>query len=250
MQFMKRVLFSAALLALLTGQAQAQLFKNLVNKAENTLDGKGNKGKGGGLSKADIADGLRQALQVGAKNATGRVSVKDGFFADPVIKVLMPPDAKKVENTLRDVGFGDQVDKAILSMNRAAEDASGQALQIFIDAIKGMTIEDGLAILQGGNDAATQYLKNKTTAALTAAFLPVVKASLDKVDATKYWKTVIGTYNDLPTTFKKINPDLPAYVTERALNGLFVYIATEEGKIRTDPAAQVTDLLKKVFGGS
>ena len=112
-----------------------------------------------------------------------------------------------------------------------------------------MSIQDALSILNGGNDAATQYLKAKTTAQLTSAFRPVIQQSLDKVNATKYWATVFNTYNELPTTFNKVNPDLPAYVTERALNGVFVYIAQEEAKIRKDPAAQVTDLLKKVFGG-
>ena len=132
-------------------------------------------------------------------------------------------------------------------MNRAAEDASGKALQIFIDAITSMSIQDGMNILKGGNDAATQYLKSKTTVALTKAFRPVIEQSLDKVHATEYWSDVFTTYNKLPTTFNKVNPDLPAYVTERALNGVFVYIADEEAKIRTNPAARVTDLLKKVF---
>lgn len=111
-----------------------------------------------------------------------------------------------------------------------------------------MSIQDGLTILRGNNNAATEYLKSKTTAQLTAAFRPVIQESLDRVGATKYWNTVFTTYNGLPTTFKKVNPDLPAYVTERALNGVFVYIADEEAKIRQNPAARVNDLLKKVFG--
>ena len=162
----------------------------------------------------------------------------------------MPPEAKKVENTLRSIGMGDQVDKAVLSMNRAAEDASIKALDIFINAIKNMSIQDGLSILKGGNNAATEYLKSKTTAALTTAFRPIIEESLDKVNATKYWSEVFTVYNELPTTYKKVNPDLPAYVTERALNGVFVYIADEEAKIRMNPAARVTDLLKKVFGSN
>jgi len=148
------------------------------------------------------------------------------------------------------VGMGSYVDDAILSMNRAAEDASTKALDIFVDAIKNMSIQDAASILSGGDNAATEYLKAKTTASLTAAFRPIIQQSLDKVNATKYWATVFNTYNELPTTFKKVNPDLPAYVTERALNGVFVYIAKEEAKIRKDPAAQVTNLLKKVFGVS
>ena len=203
--------------------------------------------RGDGLSSSEIGNGLKEALQVGAKKATAQVSAVDGFFGNALIKVLMPPEAKKVESTLRNMGMGSQVDKLILSMNRAAEDASSKALQIFIDAIMSMSIQDGMNILRGGNDAATQYLKSKTTAALTKAFRPVIEQSLDKVHATEYWSDVFSTYNKLPTTFKKINPDLPAYVTERALNGVFVYIADEEAKIRMNPAARGSDLLKKVF---
>ena len=241
-----KAIFTLLLFVSLAPASQAQLFKNLVNDAEKTT-GIDPAKKGGGLSSGDIAEGLKQALQVGAKNATSKVSAVDGFFADAVIKVLMPSDAKKVENTLRKIGLGSQVDQLILSMNRAAEDASTKALEIFIRAVTHMSIEDGLSILNGSKDAATQYLKSKTSAELTAAFLPVIKVSLDKVQATQYWSQVFTTYNGLPTTFKKVNPDLPAYVTERALNGVFVYIAQEEEKIRTDPAARVNDLLKKVF---
>lgn len=247
---MKKIFLGIAVLVSIAGTAGAQLFKQFEDKAQGALDGVSGKkgGKGGKLTEADISAGLREALQVGAKNATGKVSAMDGFFGNALIKVLMPPEAKKVENTLREVGLGSQVDDAILSMNRAAEDASGKALQIFVNAITSMSIQDAVSILKGSNDAATQYLKAKTTASLTKAFRPVIQASLDKVNATKYWATVFNTYNELPTTFNKVNPDLPAYVTERALNGVFVYIAEEEGKIRKDPAAQVTDLLKKVFG--
>jgi hypothetical protein len=218
-----------------------------MNDAKNTAGNLTNNNKGGGLSSSEIASGLKEALQVGAKNATKQVSAVDGFYGNALIKVLMPPDAKKVENTLRQIGMGDQVDKLILSMNRGAEDASSKALQIFIDAIASMSIQDGMTILRGNKDAATQYLKSKTTEALTKAFRPVIQESLEKVHATEYWSDVFTTYNKLPTTFKKINPDLAGYVTERALNGVFVYIADEEAKIRMNPAARVSDLLKKVF---
>ena len=224
----------------LHGHAQ---INNYVNDAQKAMHGEG--GKPGA---SEISDGLREALKIGAKKATEKISAQNGFFGDALIKVLMPPEAKKVESTLRNMGMGDQVDKLILSMNRAAEDASTKALDIFVDAIKGMSIQDAVSILNGGNDAATQYLKRTTSAALTHTFMPVIKQSLDKVNATQYWATVFDTYNKLPTTFKKVNPDLPAYVTERALNGVFVYIAQEEARIRKDPNAQVTDLLKNVFG--
>ncbi|XZF13241.1 DUF4197 domain-containing protein [Chitinophagaceae bacterium MMS25-I14] len=249
--------------------AKAQTLKDIFNNAVNggnsnnsgTNTGKsrggtntGNNNSGGnglnisGLSNSDVVGGLRQALQVGVQNASGRLSTVNGFFGNSLIKVLMPPEAKKVENTLRQVGMGEVVDKAILSMNRAAEDASGKAVPIFVNAITSMSIQDGVSILKGGNGAATNFLRAKTTVALTAAFRPVIENSLKKVGATAYWRDVFNVYNQLPTTFNKINPDLTAYVTERALNGLFVNIADEENKIRTNPAARVTDLLQKVFG--
>lgn len=241
---------AAAGLVMGTFGAQAQNLQNMFNDAKKTL-GKVRTGASTGSgtpSQSEIADGLKQALQVGAQNATGRLSAVNGFFGNSIIKILMPPEAKKVETTLRNVGMGSYVDKAILSMNRAAEDASQKALPIFVDAIKSITINDGLSILRGPNDAATQYLKGRTTSALTTAFRPVIQASLDKVNATAYWKEVFTIYNKLPTTRTPINPDLAGYVTERALNGVFVNIADEELKIRQDPAARVTDLLKKVFG--
>ncbi len=249
MIILKRIFLSATLLSAISVASQGQILRDYVNDAQHAVGTFTKKTKGSGaLTEADISAGLKQALQVGAQNATNKVSVANGFFGNALIKVLMPPEAKKVENTLRQIGMGSQVDKMILTMNRAAEDASSKAVPIFVNAITSMSIQDAMTILKGGNDAATQYLKQKTTASLTAAFRPVVAQSLDKVNATKYWADVFNIYNDLPTTFKKVNPDLTGYVTERALNGLFVYIADEESKIRLNPAARVTDLLKKVFG--
>jgi hypothetical protein len=144
--------------------------------------------------------------------------------------------------------MGAQVDRAILSMNRAAEDASSKAVPIFTNAITGMSIQDGISILRGSNDAATQYLKGNTSTQLTSAFRPVIQSSLNKVNATRYWTEIVTIYNKLPTTRQKVNTDLTGYVTERALNGIFVNVAEEELKIRTNPAARITDILKKVFG--
>ena len=158
----------------------------------------------------------------------------------------MPEEAQKVEQKLRSLGMGSQVDNAILSMNRAAEDASKSAAPIFVNAIKQMSIQDAAGILKGGDFAATDYLKSKTTASLTEAFRPAIEAALTKVDATKYWNTVFSTYNKF--SLQKVNTDLVAYVTEKALAGLFHNISLEEQKIRKDPAAQVTGILKKVFG--
>ena len=196
----------------------------------------------------EVASGLKEALNVGAQNSAGKLSLADGFFRDEVIKILVPPEAQKVEKTLRSLGLNKLVNDAILSLNRGAEDACKTAAPIFGKAIKEMTIQDAIGILRGNDSSATTYLKDKTTASLTTAFKPVIEASLNKVGATKYWSDVFTKYNSLPTTFKKINPDLSGYVTERALSGLFHYVALEEQKIRKDPVARVTDLLKKVFG--
>jgi hypothetical protein len=248
---MKKLLIASALVLTTITGAQAQGWKDVLKGVANNVgNSTGTQGGGsiGSLSNQDIVAGLRQALEVGAQNASGRLNAVNGFFGNALIKVLMPPEAKNVENSLRSLGFRSVVDKAILSMNRAAEDAAGKAVPIFVDAIRNMNIQDGLNILKGGNGAATAFLRNATTGALTNAFRPVIQTSLNKVGATSYWGDVMKIYNRLPTTRQQINPDLTAYVTERALNGLFVNIADEENKIRTNPAARVSDILKKVFG--
>lgn len=201
---------------------------------------------GTGLSTADIVAGLKEALTVGTQNSSNKLSAVDGFFKDAAIKILMPPEAEKVESTLRSLGFGSVVDKAILSMNRGAEEAAKSATPIFVNAIKQMTITDALGILQGGESAATNYFKEKTTAQLTEAFRPVIDKALTKTDATKYWSDVFSVYNRFSQ--KKIDTDLGAYVTGKAIDGIFHEVALEEQKIRKDPAARVNDILKKVFG--
>lgn len=236
---MKKLLllfFSATIV--LTSQAQ---LGDLLKKAT----GKSEKGSSN-LSTDEIANGLKEALNKGVSEGTTKLSAVDGFFKDAAIKILMPADAQKVEKTLRGVGLGQQVDDAILTMNRAAEDAAKSASPIFVNAIKSMSIEDAWGILKGGDSAATRYLRTKTTPALTAAFKPVIDQSLEKTGATKYWNTVFTSYNKF--ALNKINPDLSDYVTEKALSGIFYQIALEEMKIRKDPVARTTDLLKKVFG--
>jgi hypothetical protein len=218
----------------------------LLKKAGSAL-GKA-KGGGSGLSNDEIIAGLKEALSVGAQNSSSKLSSLDGFFANAAIKVLMPAEAKKVETTLRNAGMGQMVDDAILSMNRAAEEASKSAAPIFIDAIKQINFQDALGILRGTDTAATSYLRGKTISPLTSAFQPVIDEALQKTGATKHWKTVFETYNKLPTTFRKINTDLSGYVTEKALTGLFYQVAIEEQQIRKNPAARVNDVLKKVFG--
>ncbi len=198
------------------------------------------------LSTNDIASGLKEALSIGTQNSSSRLSAVDGFFSNAAIKILMPEEAKKVETTLRNIGLGSLVDKAVLSINRAAEEASKSASPIFVNAIKEMTITDAMGILKGGDYAATDYFKGKTTAPLTSAFRPVIENALKKTDATKYWSDVFTAYNKF--TSKPINTDLAGYVTEKSLSGIFYEVSLEEQKIRKDPAARVTELLKKVFG--
>lgn len=199
------------------------------------------------LSTPTIVSGLKEALNVGIQKGTSQLSAVDGFFGNAALKILMPPEAQKVEQSLRKLGMNKQVDDAILSMNRAAEDATKQAAPIFLNAIKEINFNDALAILRGNNNAATQFLQSKTTTTLTTAFRPVIEAALTKVDATKHWNTVMSNYNRLPLV-QKVNPDLTAYVTERALSGIFTQLAVEEEKIRKEPAARTSEILRTVFG--
>lgn len=203
----------------------------------------------GGVTEAEAGQGIKEALGQGLVKAVLNLNKTDGFFGSQFYKVLLPPDAVKIENTLRDLGMSKMVDKAILSINRAAEDAVGYAKPIFVDAIKDMTLMDAINIVKGPKDAATNYFKDKTRNALLAAFLPSVKTSLDKVNATKYYGDIVTTYNNFPTTIKKINPDLPGFVVEKATDALFDQIAKEEANIRENPVARTTEILRKVFGG-
>ena len=238
---MKRIIVLFTLAFLSFQSISAQGVKGLFDKVTKATTGSGTN-----LSNDDIINGLKEALRVGTDSSTKKLSKLNGFFADAAIKILMPEEAKKMEKTLRNFGMGSLVDKAILSMNRAAEDAANGVGNIFWDAIKQMSIKDGLQILRGGDFAATDYLKTMTTKELTEKFRPVIEASLVKVDATKYWKDVFTAYNRFSAS--PVNTDLNAYVTEKALGGLFYNISLQEQKIRKDPAAQVTDILKKVFG--
>jgi len=203
---------------------------------------------GTGITDAEAAQGIREALNQGVDKGISFLNKTDGFFGNEAYKLFLPPDAKKIENALRTIGMGSMVDKAILQINRGAEDAVGYAKPIFADAIKEMTISDALNIVRGPGDAATNYFRQKTTEKLTTAFTPVIKNSLDKLSATKYYGDVVNTYNSLPTTFNKINPDLPSYVVGKAVDALFDRIAKEEANIRQNPVARTTEILKKVFG--
>lgn len=199
------------------------------------------------VSDADIVAGLKEALKVGTDTSVSLTSVTDGYFKNAAIKILLPPEAQKVESTLRSLGQDKLVDDAILSLNRAAEDAASSAKPIFVDAITSMSISDGKDILFGDSTAATSYLKTKTYTSLKDIYKPKIQASLDKVNATKYWNNVFSTYNQIPFV-TPVNPDLSDYTTTKALDGLFHMVADEEREIRKNPADRVTDLLKKVFG--
>lgn len=240
---MKKIILVFALLGTtLSGCETAQQ----VLEGVNTAYGNGAFGGAGTLSNTDIVTGLKQALTIGTQNSTQQLSSLDGFFKNAAIKILLPEEATKVESTLRNLGMGNLVDKAILSMNRAAEDAARGAGSIFINAVKQMTITDAVNILKGGDFAATNYFKGKTTSALAASFQPVINNALKNVNATKYWSDVISAYNQFSSN--KINTDLSAYVTQKAMDGIFFQVALEEQKIRRDPVARTTDILKKVFG--
>ena len=200
------------------------------------------------VSEKEAGQGIKEALAQGVTSAVLNLNRTDGFYGSQFYKMLLPPDSRKVETTLRKIGLGGQVDKAILAINRGAEDAVGSAAPIFTDAIKEMTLTDALGIVRGSKDSATQYFKQKTSQKLIVAFSPPVKVSLDKTNATKYYADIVSTYNRLPLATEKVNPDLTSYVVGKAVDALFEEIAKEEANIRSNPLARTTDILKKVFG--
>jgi Protein of unknown function (DUF4197) len=200
------------------------------------------------ISEKEAGQGVKGALAQGVTRAVLSLHKTDGFFGSELYKVLLPPDSQKAETVLRKIRLGGQVDKAILAINRGAEDAVGEAGPIFTSAIKEMTLTDALGIVRGNKDAATQYFKRKTSQELITAFTPRVEASLDRTNATKYYADIANTYNRLPTSFNKVNPDLTDYVVGKAVDALFDQIAKEEANIRANPLARTTEILKKVFG--
>lgn len=201
----------------------------------------------GGVTEAEAGEGVKQALSQGLVGAVLKLNKEDGFYKDAFYKILIPEDARKIENTLRDIGLGSMVDKAILQINRGAEDAAGYAKPIFVNAIRNISIQDAVGLVRNGDTSATHFFRTKTTAQLVAAFAPIIKSSLDKVDATKYYGDMVARYNSIPFV-NKLNPDLTGYVTMKATNALFDLVAQEERNIRNNFAARTTDILKKVFG--
>lgn len=204
-------------------------------------------GLGSGLGDSETVAGLREALTIGTQNTVQTLSKQNAYYQNDPIKIPFPPDARQVETTLRSIGFGSLVDQVVLSLNRAAEDAAIKAKPIFLNAILNLTFQDAYKILHGQRDEATQFLKANTHAQLMTAFRPDIQTSLDKVQATRYWGQAMDTYNQVPFV-EKIDPDLTAFVTRRALDGVFYWLAKEEEQIRTNPSARVTDLLRRVFG--
>ena len=206
----------------------------------------------GALTNDEVISGLKEALTVGAENSVSLTSKVDGFYKNPLITIPFPDEAIKVRNTAMDVGLESQVEKFEMTLNRAAEQATKEAVPIFINAITSMSIEDGFNILKGGKGAATDHLKRSTRAQLVQKFSPIVSSAIQTVELTKYWEPLITKYNSLNSlnpfgNSEKIDPDLEAYVTGRAIDGLFTMVEKEEDKIRENPAARVSDLLKKVF---
>lgn len=209
----------------------------------------GGKSPGGVSDEQRIVSGLKEALSVGTSNAVAATSKVDGYFANRAIRILMPDKVRKVADVLGKVGYQAEVDEFVLSMNRAAERAAPRAKAYFVEAIREMTFEDARNILDGGDTAATEYFRGKTQKKLYDDFRPVVSASMDEVGVTRSYKKMVGRYAGLPLVGKPESVDLDHHVTTKALDGLFYMIGQEEKKIRTDPAARVTDLLKTVFGG-
>ncbi len=242
---MKKLFFTAAIMAAFLSSC------DVLNQAANNININGGNGNSTpSLTNDEVISGLREALNVGIKNSVNLTSVTDGFLNNANIRLPFPPDAQKVKDKALELGLNGQVDKFETTLNHAAEEATKEALPIFIDAIKNMSVSDGFAILNGGNGAATKFLKDQTTSKLTQVFLPKVKEATAKVKLTEYWNPIINKYNTAMTLTggQKMNPDLDAYVTQKAIEGLFYMVEQEENKIRKDPAARVTDLLTKVFG--
>ena len=228
--------------ALLFGACTSAQINQTIGEVNKTLGG-----SSAPLTTAEVGQGLKEALIKGISKGADLVSQVDGYFKNPEIKIPFPPEVKKVEERLRQIGLGNEVDKFVLTLNRGAEDAAREAKPIFIEAIRSMTIEDAWAILRGEDDAATQYLKRTTSGLLKEKFKPVIQSSLDKVNATKYYGDIVTRYNQIPLV-QKVNPDLDDYATDKAIEGLFLMIAKEEKNIRENPVARTTELLKKVFG--
>lgn len=205
-------------------------------------------GANSGVTNIEAASGLKEALSKGFVTAVGLLSKQDGFYGNSLVKIPWPEEAQFVMNAMEKIGMGAQVEKVTLSLNRAAEKASGEALDVFVQAVKQMTFQDAMGILLGGDGAATDYLKRTTTSILAEKFRPIVESSLGSVNATKYWSDAINIYNKIPLTNKKVETDLTTFVTAKALEGVFKKVEEQENNIRNNLSFRNTALLQKVFG--
>jgi hypothetical protein len=233
MKYMKTRLSAILLLLMLASCTELQ---QVVNQLPS----------GTTMGNDEIARGLREALETGIDKQVQKLTQTDGFFKNELVKILLPEELQKVDKTLRDIGLGNLADEGLKVLNRAAEDAVSEATPIFVAAVKDITFADAKGILLGADNAATNYLTERTQAALYEKFNPVIKNSFEKVGADKIWANLINRYNSIPLT-NNVNPDLTDYVTKEALQGVYTMIAVEEKEIRTKVGARSTDLLRKVF---
>ena len=256
----KLVSLAVAAIAINSYNAQSQSLGSILKKVKSATETKTPAAQPANQSAAtattsiavkpttsEIGTGIKQALEAGISKGADQLSLKDGFLGNMAVKILFPPEAQKVEKTLRSIGLGSLADNVVTSLNRAAEDAAKEAKPIFVSAIKQMTITDATNILLGGENSATEYFKKATTAQLMEKFKPVVNASLSKVGAAKYWGDATGEYNKLPLV-KPVTTDLTGYVTQKAVEGMFIQVAQEELTIRNNLGGRTTSVLQKVFG--
>tara|TARA_B100000676_G_C18075997_1_gene847676 strand:+ start:2643 stop:3398 length:756 start_codon:yes stop_codon:yes gene_type:complete len=238
---MKNIIFVGFLFSALIGKTQFNL-ESIKDKSKSVVSSV----KKTSLSDDEIIQGLKEALNVGIEKAGAKASQAGGFNNNQIIRIPFPEEAKKMEDKLRYIGMGSQIDTFENALNRAAEKAAKEAAPVFIAAIKSMNVNDGLSILKGEDDAATKYLNKTTSDSLYKAFKPIIQKALKSVKVTQYWNPLVSRYNKIPLT-TKVNPDLEDYTTKKAIEGLFKLLAKEEKAIRSQPSARVTDLLKKVF---
>jgi hypothetical protein len=234
---LKKLLTGTLVIGLFSGAScDPQIMTDVLNTVLETT-----------ITEQEAANGLMEALVQGATNGSDVLSKVNGYLGNPSVKILFPPEAQKIETALRNAGMNKMCDDVINSLNKAAETAAIEAKPILINSIRSMTINDAMDILFGANDAATEYLKKTTTTQLTDKYSPIIESSLNKVGATKYWTDAVNFYNKIPLT-EDLNPDLEAYVTAKALEGLFYMVEQEELKIRQDPGARAAEIVQKVFG--
>ncbi len=243
---MKKLFFAAASAAIIISSCDVNKALDQVNNGLNTIN-TGTGTTGTGLTTDEIVKALKDALNQGTNKSTESASKVDGFNKNPKIRIPFPPAVQNVKDWAIKFGLQGQVDKFEETLNRAAEEAAKGAAPIFIDAVKTMTIGDALGILKGTDTAATHYLREKCTAPLNVKFKPTVHSATQKVELTKYWTPIMNGYNKVPG-HTPANPDLDQYICDRGIDGLFKLIGDEEAKIRIDPLARATDIMKKVFG--